>query len=353
MLCSLGGQIDRIKRIVLASLCSYAYQMPKSPRLPLATLPAFRAVARKATVRAAAEELHLTHSAVSQQLKQLEEQLGFELFERRGRRVVLNAAGTALLRSVEPALAQIDDGIRAALAVSSGAEQLLRVTLLPSFAQRWLLPRMPLWREQHPAIALELEASQRIQDLQREGLHCALRQGAGQWPGLVSERLADSPLIVVGSPESALRLRGRGPAALAEEPLLGSAKLWDRWFEEVGLKVSTQPVASFNDAGLMLQATEQGMGITLARELLAADALVEGRLVRLAPQTLSDDAVYAYWIAYPAALAEWKPLVALRRWLHEQMAQSQRRLRDATAGTAAAGPTGSRSRGRSAARVRR
>ena len=140
---------------------------------------------------------------------------------------------------------------------------------------------------------------------------------------------------------------------MAEEPLLGSAKLWDRWFEEVGLKVSTQPVASFNDAGLMLQATEQGMGITLVRELLAADALVEGRLVRLAPQTLSDDAVYAYWITYPAALAEWKPLVALRRWLHEQMAQSQRRLRDATAGTAAAGPTGSRSRARSAARVRR
>jgi LysR family glycine cleavage system transcriptional activator len=326
--------------------------MPKSPRLPLATLPAFRAVARKATVRAAAEELHLTHSAISQQIKQLEEQLGFELFERRGRRVVLNAAGTALLRSVEPALAQIDDGIRAALAVSSGAEQLLRVTLLPSFAQRWLLPRMPQWREQHPDIALELETSQRIQDLPREGLHCALRQGAGQWPGLVSERLADSPLIVVGAPEIALRLRDRGAAALADEPLLGSAKLWDRWFEEVGLKVSTQPVANFNDAGLMLQATEQGLGIALARELLAADALTDGRLVRLAPQTLTDDAVYAYWIAYPAALAEWPPMVALRRWLHEQMAHSQRRLQGAMAGTAAAGPTGNRSRARSASRAR-
>jgi LysR family transcriptional regulator, glycine cleavage system transcriptional activator len=327
--------------------------MPRSPRIPLATLPAFRAVARKATVRAAAEELHLTHSAVSQQIKQLEEQLGFELFERRGRRVVLNSAGTALLRSVEPALAQIDDGIRAALAVSSGAEQLIRLTLLPSFAQRWLLPRMPQWREQHPGIALELETSQRIQDLQREGLHCAVRQGAGQWPGLVSERLADSPLIVVGSPEVARRLRDRGPAALAEEPLLGSSKLWDRWFEQVGLKISTQPVASFNDAGLMLQATEQAMGITLARELLAADAIGEGRLVRLAPQTLNDDAVYAYWIAYPGALVDWPPLVALRRWLHEQMARSQRSLHEATAGTVAAGRTGSRSRARSASRVRR
>lgn len=300
--------------------------MPRSPRLPLATLPAFRAVARKVTLRAAAEELHLTHSAVSQQIKQLEEQLGFHLFERRGRRVVLNAAGTALLRSVEPALAQIDDGLRAALAVSCGAEQLIRLTLLPSFAQRWLLPRMPLWREQHPGIALELETSQRVQNLQREGLHCALRQGAGHWPGLVSERLADSPLIVVAAPSYALRLRGRGPEALADEPLLGAAKLWDRWFEQLGMKVATQPVASFSDAGLMLQAAEQGMGITLGRGLLAADALSEGRLVRLAPQTLADDALYAYWIAYPGALGEWPPLVALRQWLHAQMALSLRRL---------------------------
>jgi LysR family transcriptional regulator, glycine cleavage system transcriptional activator len=326
--------------------------MPKSPRLPLATLPAFRAVARKATVRAAAEELHLTHSAVSQQIKLLEEQLGFELFERRGRRVVLNAAGTALLRSVEPALAQIDDGMRAALAVSCGAEQLIRLTLLPSFAQRWLLPRMPQWRERHPGIALELETSQRIQDLHREGLHCAIRQGAGQWAGLVSERLADSPLVVVGAPDFARRLRERTPAALADEPLLGAAKLWDRWFAQIGLKVATQPVASFNDAGLMLQAAEQGMGIALARELLAADALCDGRLVRLAPQTLSDDAVYAYWIAYPGALADWPPLVALRRWLHEQMAASQRQLA-ATSGTSAADRTGSRSRAASAAPGRR
>jgi LysR family glycine cleavage system transcriptional activator len=329
--------------------------------LPLATLPAFRAVARLATVRAAAEELHLTHSAVSQQIRQLEEQLGFEVFERRGRRVVLNAAGGALLRSIEPALAQIDDGVRSAQALACGKEQQIRLTLLPSFAQRWLLPRMPAWRERHPDIALELDTSHRVVDLQREGLHCALRQGAGQWPGLVTERLADSPLIAVGPPQAALRLRDRGPQALADEPLLGAAKLWDRWFAQAGLKVASQPVASFNDAGLLLQATEQGLGIALARELLAADALAEGRLVRLAPQTLADDAVYAYWIAYPSALAEWRPLQALRHWLHEEMARSERKLRAAgtqrspgrgarvtATGTSAAGRTGSRIRAPSA-----
>src|SRR5512139_2768477 len=103
--------------------------MPTS-RLPLYTLTAFRAVAESQNLRAAAEVLHLTHSAVSQQIRGLEEQLGFALFERRGRRVVLNAAGEALLRSVRSALAQLDDGVQAAAAAGSGADQRLRVSVL-------------------------------------------------------------------------------------------------------------------------------------------------------------------------------------------------------------------------------
>ncbi|MES1265780.1 MAG: LysR family transcriptional regulator, partial [Variovorax sp.] len=148
-------------------------------RLPLQTLPTFRVVARLANLRAAADELHLTHSAVSQQIKLLEEQLGFQLFDRPGRRVVLNAAGVALLNAVEPALAQLDDGMRAAEAAASGAEHRLRVTLLPSFAQRWWMPRMASWRERHPDIAIEVHTSQQVVDLQREGFHAALRQGNG------------------------------------------------------------------------------------------------------------------------------------------------------------------------------
>ena len=144
-------------------------------RLPLQILPTFRAVARIANLRAAAEELHLTHSAVSQQIRLLEEQIGFAVFDRRGRRVVLNAAGAALLRAVEPALTQLDEGLRAAAAASGSTEQRIRITLLSSFAQRWLLPRMGRWRETHPDIAIELHTSQNLVDLQREGFHAALR----------------------------------------------------------------------------------------------------------------------------------------------------------------------------------
>ena len=291
-------------------------------RLPLQTLPAFRAVARSQNLRAAAEELSLTHSAISQQIKLLEQQLGFEVFDRRGRRVVLNAAGEALQRAVEPALERLDDGVRAAAAAAAGAAQRLRVTLLPSFAQRWLLPRMASWRARHPDISIELDASQRLVDLQREGFHAALRSGLGPWRGLQCERLIDSPLIAVGAPAAARRLSRRGAESLADEALLGETELWERWFALARCHVAVHPVASFNDSGLMLQAAEQDIGIALTRELLAADALREGRLVRLSPLALPDDSSTTYWLAYPPELADWAPLLALRAWLHEELARS-------------------------------
>jgi LysR family glycine cleavage system transcriptional activator len=304
-------------------------------RLPLQTLPAFRAVARTANLRAAAEELHLTHSAVSQQIKLLEEQLGFELFDRRGRRVALNAAGEALLRAVEPALAGLDEGIRAAAAASEAGEQTLRITLLQSFAQRWLLPRIARWRAQHPGIGIELSASQHLVELRREGFHAALRQGDGQWKGLVAECLTDSPLVVLGSPQAARRLLGCDAKALADEPLLGHTPLWQQWFALSGLRPRVNPVASFSDAGLMLQAAEQNIGLTLAREILAADALRDGRLVRLSSISMRYSNDDAYWLTYPPELAEWPPLVALREWLLAELDRSQRELDDASQRTLA------------------
>jgi LysR family glycine cleavage system transcriptional activator len=317
--------------------------MPSTARLPLHILPAFRVVARLANLRAAAEELHLTHSAVSQQIKLLEVQVGFELFDRRGRRIVLNPAGAALLRAVEPALDQLDEGLRAAAAAACDESQRIRVTLLNSFAQRWLLPRMGRWRERHPRIGIELHTSQNVVDLQREGYHAALRQGAGRWRDLEALCLTDSPMIVLGSPEAAHRLRGRDAAALADEPLLGSPGAWQRWFALSGVRTRVNPVAAFSDAGLMLQAAEQNLGLALTREILAADALCEGRLVRLSPIELKDEESFAYWLAYPPALRDWPPLVALRDWLFEELARSQQQL-DALKGTAPAGPRGSRSR---------
>lgn len=294
-------------------------------RLPLQVLPAFRIVARLQNLRAAAESLHLTHSAVSQQMRLLEEQLGYPLFERRGRRLVLNPAGAALLRAVEPALSLLDDGMREASAAAGSSER-LRVTMVPSFGQRWLLPRMASWRQRHPDIALELHVSQDIVDLAGDGFHVGIRQGSGPWRGLEARPLIDSPLIAVGSRRAAQRLAGQGVEALARESLLGEGLLWQHWFERAGLSVPVRPVAVFNDAGLMLQAAEQDLGVSLVRELLAADALHDGRLVRLSPLELPDEQAEIYWFVHPPALHDWPPVVRLEAWLREELALSLQRL---------------------------
>lgn len=292
-------------------------------RLPLNTLPAFRAVAKLQNLRAAADELHLTHSAVSQQIKLLEEQIGVPLFERRGRGLVLNAAGGALQRAVEPALDRLAEGMREAMAAASSAAQLLRLTVLNSFAQRWLLPRMGRWRERHPEITLDVHASQQTMDLKRDGFHAAIRAGTGPWRGLQAEPLIDSTLIVVAAPERAARLAGAAAQLLAAEPLLGDVDQWTRWLALSGARMVAKPVADFNDAGLMLQATEQDLGIALAHELPAADALKSGRLVRISPLALHDGGAVTYWFVHPPELSDWPPLAALRRWLHDEMALSR------------------------------
>jgi len=327
--------------------------MPHVPRLPLNTLTAFRAVAELQNLRAAGEVLHLTHSAVSQQIRGLEEQLGFELFERRGRRVVLNPAGQALLRSVQTALTLLDDGVQAAAAAAGSESQRLRVTVLPSFANRWLLPRMGSWRDSHPSLPLEIEASFRTVDLQREGFHAAVRQGKGPWPGLESERLFEQPpIIIVGSPSAARRLLGAQPEALVREPLLGDSDLWKDWFAAAGLRTNVRTVADFNDAGLMLQAAEQSLGLALSRELLAADALCEGRLVQLSPISIMHPEALPYHLVYPPNLREWPPLTMFRRWLFDELDRSLNALRAKTA----AGAKESRAPGaappRNAARAR-
>src|SRR5207253_2937695 len=153
-------------------------------------------------------------------------------------------------------------------------------------------------------------------------------QGRGPWAGLESERLFDMPmpLIVVGSPAAARRLLGAQPEALVREPLLGDSDVWERWFSAAGVRAPVTPVAVFNDAGLMLQAAEQNLGLAIGRELLAADALRDGRLVRLSPLSITHEDAHAYHFVYPPSLRDWPPLTALRQWLHDELELSRKTL---------------------------
>lgn len=314
----------------------WSVMLTSMSRLPLNTLPAFRAVAELHNLRSAAQRLHLTHSAISQQIRGLEDQLGFALFDRVGRRLVLNGAGEALLRSVQCALEQLDEGVQAAALVSRGASQRLRVSALPSFAQRWLLPRMTRWRERHPDLVLEIETSHQVVDLQREGLQAALRSGVGPWPGVVSEPLFDMPMpmIVLASPGTARLLPDSEPQTLARQPLLGDKEMWRQWFAAAGMTANVTPVASFNDAGLMLQAVEQGLGLGLGRELLAADALCAGRLVKVSSVSVELEPADTYHLVYPPGLRDWPPLQALRTWIRDELERSRATLTSSDAAPA-------------------
>ena len=299
-------------------------------RIQLNFLPTFVAVAQLENLRAAAEALHLTHSAVSQQIGEIENRLGFPLFDRRGRRIHLNAAGQALLRQAAPALALVEDGVQAA-AAAAGATQGLRITMLPSFAQRWFLPRLGLWRARHPDIPIDIEASFNIVDLQRDGFHAAIRTGGAPWPGLEHERLYDTPtpMIAVASPAVAQRINAGVLADMAREPLLGDNEVWDSWFAAAGMRTRVTTVASFNDVGLMLQASEQGLGLAVVRELLAADALRDGRLAQLFDVSVVLDRVQPYYLVYPPALKNWPPLIALRDWVRHEFDCSLKMLHGA------------------------
>ncbi|MFG6489137.1 LysR substrate-binding domain-containing protein [Roseateles sp. BYS78W] len=303
--------------------------MASLDRFPLHYLAAFRAAAQTENLRAAAESLHLTHSAVSQQIRGLETQLGFELFARQGRRLTLNPAGQALQRAVLKMFAELQTGVIAATQAHGQAAQMLRVTALPSFAQRWLMPRLPRWQSLQPCISLDLHTSQQVVDLEREGFHIGLRVGRGGWPGLVTEALFHSPLIAVAAPALAHRLIGKPSSALLEEPLLGDAEDWQEWFAGTGVRAAPVVVASFNDAGVLLQAGEQAMGVALARELLAADALLDGRLVRVHAHTVDLDATRDYQIVYPEALRDDLAVRAFCDWLHAEIAALQQRLSEA------------------------
>ena len=299
-------------------------------RLPLQFLPAFRAAAELQNLRAAATLMNVTPSAISQQIGTLEQQLGFALFERQGRRVLLNAAGKILLRSVQTALAELDAGVKAAqTGDNEDADAVLRITVVPAFAQRWLLPRIGRWRERYPDIRLDIDATPQNRDLLSQGVNVGVRFGGGQWAGLEAESLSDVdlPLILVGSINLARRLAGSSPEEIAREPLLGDPIVWQRWLNAAGLSAKVTPVATFADSGLMLQAAEYGFGLALARGLFAVDALRDGTLVQISNVVVRHDATQRYFLVYPPSLRRWKPLLKLREWLAEEMEESRQALR--------------------------
>lgn len=287
-------------------------------------LRAFEAAARHLSFSRAAEELHLTHGAVSHALRAMEVELGTALFRRKGNAMLLTDAGQRLALHVRDALARLARGLEEARAAGTGRANrpVLTVSMLPAFAARWLLPRLGDFYALHPGIDVVLHASPVLMDLAREGVDLAIRYGPGRWPGLEADRLLNEVIFPVCSPAFLERHPLREPADL----LGGGVTLlrdlrqpWRDWFRQVGLDAAepTQGPA-FNDAGLLLAAAAAGQGVALARGRLAGGELAEGRLTRLFADAAR--AEFAYYLVRPADAAPAPEVLALMEWLKEQAA---------------------------------
>jgi LysR family glycine cleavage system transcriptional activator len=289
------------------------------PGLPnLSALRAFEAAARHQNFSRAAEELHVTHGAISHQVRALEDQLGLPLFVRNGRNVRLNPDGARFAQAVESAFAQI----------AAAAEQLrppalrrrLTVSSIPSFAARWLAPRLPAFIALHPDIEVVLQSSGQLQDLAREGIDVGIRFGGGDYPGLLSERLMGDVYYPVVSPRYRDGRLPATPAALAEAALLRSDEPWLPWFKAAGLDWS-EPAGglTFQDQTMLIRCALDGNGVALVRHAMVAPEIASGELVRLFDISLPSAAEY-FFVSPPEA-ARRSQVKAFKRWMLDEIAR--------------------------------
>ncbi len=249
---------------------------------PLHALAVFEAAARHNSFTKAADELCVTHSAVSQQIKQLEEYLRVRLFVRLPRAVVLTNEGQSFLIEVKSALESLE---AASLKISrSTRARTLRVNVLQPFAGNWLVGRLDQFLRDHPEIDLEIEATQREDARALEGVDISVRYGNGEWEEADVVKLLEVDLFPVCSPSYLEKIgRVQRPEELCKAVLLRhSMEPWDTWFQAVGFQ-SVKPVMGplFSDARIMLDAAASGQGVALARSVLAEKDIQAGRLVRL------------------------------------------------------------------------
>ena len=269
-------------------------------RLPLTALRAFEAVASHMSFAAAATALYVSPAAISQQIRSLETALGYPLFERLGASIRLTAEGARLLPRVKRGF----DELRRAMEEATQAQDTrqVNVSLLASFLQRWLLPRLPEFQSAHPDIDLRLSASNQVVDLADSDFHAAIRFGAGRWPGVQSRRLLDDWLVPVCNAELLQRL---GPvesfADLGRYTLLhANTEPWNDWVKPLfGRRHEVPARSELDDSASVVIAAERGYGVAMTRWSLVAGDVQAGRLVCAADWAVHHHSAY-HFVTTPA-----------------------------------------------------
>lgn len=274
----------------------------------------FEAAARQQSFSRAAEELCVTQSAVSRQIQKLEAELGQPLFTRNGPHLALTDSGRDYYAVVQQGLGLIQRGTERLFRRTSAP--VLTLSTTPSIITSWLVPRLADFERGHPGISLHLSTSTEVVDFAiRTDVDAAIRFGRGQWPNLAIELLLDDVIFPVCRADVARRLKR--PSDLLGERLLSESPSWDlwsEWFAAAGIKhAPTKPNRLSNDFNVQLQAASLGHGIALARGILVADTLREGRMVCPFPIAAPSPLQY-YFVCLPERRNE--PAIAtLREWL--------------------------------------
>jgi LysR family transcriptional regulator, glycine cleavage system transcriptional activator len=291
-------------------------------RIPVGPLRAFDVAARNLNLSAAAEEMNVTHAAVSRQVKQLEERLGVKLFERLPRGLKLTAHGALLAEGTREAF----DRLASAIADVSlpAVRRKLTISTFASLAARWLMPRVGAFAQLFPDVDLQVQTSTRLTDFARDDVDIGIRFGTGNYAGLHVLPLFKPKDIVVASPE----LLTRGPAIasfadLKHHTLLhnDSHRDWIRWLDAVGVKgVNARRGVICGDRNSMLQAALAGQGVALASEVFATSELAAGRLVKVFDvEVATEFAIYA--VCLPRRLDD--PLISgTLDWLSREATSS-------------------------------
>lgn len=280
-------------------------------------LRAFEATARERSLTRAAQSLHVTHGAISHQIKSLEADLGVRLVERAGRGVRLTEDGERFAARVRTAFAELMTAVQE-ITTRANPRQ-LRVSIAPSLAARWLFPRMSRFQAAHPDIDLVVSSSMALVDFQRDEADVGIRYGFGNWPDVRVEHLLDDSFFPVCSPRIAGGVPKR-PADLARHTLLrADDEPWKPWFEAAGLdwpEPARGPV--FSDSALLMQAAAEGQGIALGRRTLLGNDERNGVLVR--PFAIETPSARRIYLVYPPRNADSPKLDTFRAWLRAEIA---------------------------------
>jgi DNA-binding transcriptional LysR family regulator len=285
-------------------------------------LQAFECAARHGSFTRAAEELNLTQSAVSRQIRDLEQKTGLLLFERIRQRVVLSAAGQRFLPEVRRLLAQSEQLMIRAVAAAE-KEESLSIATLPTFGSRWLVPRLPNFLAQRPSVALNVESRAEPFDFEREGFDLAIHYGQPAWAKAVSTFLCSEIVLPVASAGLAAGLAASAPADLARAPLLHLTtrpRLWSQWFEAHGAAAENGFRGNrFDQFSMIIAAVLAGMGVALLPSYLIEQEIRSGALLPVFDLPMATD--FGYYIVLPEDRQHNRVANAFRDWLLGQVSR--------------------------------